>query len=154
MNINARPLDARLEDAACKYYSAKPAFFRVKGKRFISDTQKRWILFFLLYKDCEMDTRSIARRFGFSRNSIDDAVKKIDFRKDVFTSVSREIEDIRRLAGDPDAKIPLATLVDEERTAMIREVKQLAAKGMTQRQIAKKLMLSVSTVNKYSNIIQ
>ncbi len=97
MNKTERPLDKRLLEAACTYYEVDEPFFKTKKKD--GNTDKRRVLFWLLYHECNMDYGVIANRFGYSRVSIWDSVKKIDFTKGIFGNIARDMENIKRLAG-------------------------------------------------------
>ena len=91
-----KTLDIVLEENACTYYGVTPDFFRIKAHDSLTD--RRRVLFWLLYTEASMNYRQIARRYGYSHSSIAEGVKKIDFRRDVITNISRDIKNILRLS--------------------------------------------------------
>jgi len=94
--MNVRPLDKLLIEAACKYYDIEQSFFRIKKKD--GNTPRRRVLFWLLANDACMDYSTIAREFGYSRMSICDGVKTIDFQKGMINTIARDIDNIRKIA--------------------------------------------------------
>ncbi len=97
-----RPLDKCLIDAACRYYAVEVDFFRVKKKD--GFTVRRRVLFWLLVNDASMDYSAIAREFGYSRVSMSDGVRTLDFQRGMMSAIARDIENIRKLASDEPGK--------------------------------------------------
>ena len=100
--INLQPLEILLESAACQYYRVTPAFFTKKGKDGYTD--KRRILFYLLYKDCEMTSRAIARRYNYAASSINLAIEIITFRQNISNAIAADIRNIRKLITEKNVE--------------------------------------------------
>jgi DNA-binding transcriptional regulator LsrR (DeoR family) len=95
--MREKPMDRRLEEAACQYWEVSLSFFRLRSRK-TRDANKRAILFWLLYNEVNMNYEEIADRYELSRVAVRAAVIKIDFQKDIFTNISRDAENIKKMA--------------------------------------------------------
>lgn len=91
------PLYKKLHAAACTYFNVTDDFFRLKLKD--GHTDRRRVLFWLLWNECNMDYGSIARMYGFSRVSMRAGINIIDFKRAVFSHIARDIDAIRKLCN-------------------------------------------------------
>ena len=95
--VLAKPLDRRLEDAACIYFEVTPDFFRVKKKE---GTDRRRVLFWLLKTDTQMSVTEMSHRYGISKSSLSEGIDKLEFTKNHFRTIACDIENIRKIAAN------------------------------------------------------
>jgi len=105
--ILQKPLVERLVDAACIYWEVGPEYFRGKGHGRQKDggSERRWTLYYLLREDAVMDMGVIGTQFGISKQGVSQGIEAITFRKGNSSSIRRDIENIRKIAGALEAKV-------------------------------------------------
>jgi|GEM_PF-3490953 len=100
--LEKKSLDQMLIDAACCKWDVDESFFRCytnrKGGK-DKNTDKRRILHWLLWKDCNMTFADIAERFGYTKQSMQEGIEKIDFMMSVYLSIAHDVASIREIAG-------------------------------------------------------
>ena len=98
-----KPLEKRLEEAACIYYSVEREFFCQKKKDEFTD--KRRVLFLLLQEECELSVLAIANTYGYTAPSIREGINLILFRKTYCHWIAFDIAQIKKIATNLAAKL-------------------------------------------------
>jgi hypothetical protein len=98
-----KPLEVRLEEAACIYWECDPGFFRIKHKD--GNTAKRRTLFWLLNRDAGVDYSALAARFGLTKQCMKTGVELLDWWATNQVSIRHDIANIRQLAGTLGARV-------------------------------------------------
>jgi len=111
--LEKKSLDQMLIDAACVKWDVTEEFFhnntdRRGGKD--KNTDKRRMLHWLLWKDCEMTYAVIAERFGYHKDSMREGIEKLDFSKGVYPSIALEIANIREIAGKLQTNLEITSV--------------------------------------------
>jgi len=100
--LEKKSLDELLIHAACCKWEVSAEFFNNKESRRggkDKNTDKRRMLYWLLWTDCQMTFSAIAERFNYQKSSMQDGIEKIDFMKGVYPSIANDIANIREIAG-------------------------------------------------------
>ena len=106
-DVVQKPLDRRLEEAACIYYDVERVFFYVKQKGKCKDREidKRRILFWLLRTEAGMDYTEIARRYDHTKQNIQSGIDMIEFRKGLYHSIEIDKGNILKIAATLQVKV-------------------------------------------------
>ena len=98
-----KPLEQRLEDAACIYFEVERSFFTLKGKG--KETEKRYTLYHILKEDCSMSTNELAERYECGWTTMNEALGVISFRIKNCREIAVNAQKIRQIAANLDAKL-------------------------------------------------
>lgn len=99
-----KPIDRRLEDAACIYWDVAPEFFRLKSKD-MTATDRRRTLYLLLREDAQLGDAAIAERYGHAQSTIQEGLELFSFQMRNTRRISDDMKQIRAIAANLDAKL-------------------------------------------------
>lgn len=108
--LEKKSLDELLLHAACCKWEVLPEFFNNKVNRRggkDKDTDKKRMLHWLLWNDCQMTFSVIAERFGYEKSSMKDGIYKLDFMRGVYPSIANDIDNIREIAGKLQVRLEI-----------------------------------------------